>query len=144
MKIEIKDLRDETSKYVGKKLWVCDYRRPDLHKKTVRHIKPQQMLLRSNADTPNKRIYYTDTHFVALNKKGDPIKSKITVIFDNTGYRSYAGIPINVFDNEQECKDFYVDQANIIADLVDEKIKTTEQYWKTIAKDIRDNIYFNG
>ena len=43
-------------------------------------------------------------------------------IFDTTGYRSYAGIPLHVFDNKRESVEFYNDQADKIISAIDDKI----------------------
>ena len=143
MKIDIKDLIEDSSSYIGQKLWISDYRQDDLDKKPVRHIRPQQVLLRSNSEVPNKRIYYSDNHFVSFNKNGTISKSKIISIFDNTGFRWRTGIPVNVFDDEKECRASYVLQAGEIGHRVDIQIEEAQKYWiavrNRIDKEIEDN-----
>ena len=69
-----------------------------------------------------------------MNKKGEPSKSKIISIFDNTGYRSFAGIPIQIFDNEKECRDSFVSQAEDIGRRIDHKIASAKKYWEDERK----------
>lgn len=113
MQIDIKKLT-QTSEYVGQIFWICDIRQPDLTKKPIRHVKAQPAMLRSNSDLPkNKRLYYSENHFVKLNAKGSPT-STVIPIYDNTGYRSFTGTAINVFDNKEECLKFYNEQIDTI------------------------------
>ena len=85
----------------GQIVWVCDYRRPDLGNKPIRIVSPTRVIVCEN--DPEARIYYSRSHFKKLNAKDEPIKSKIIKPFDNTGYRSYTGEPVAVFDNRDEC-----------------------------------------
>lgn len=124
------------SSWVGKVLWICDYRRPDLDKKPIRHVPPTKVILLSNENLPaNKRIYYSENHFVKLNSKGMP-SSTIIPLFDNTGYRSNTGTPLNVFDNEQECIDCYNKQADEIIKALDEKISSVVQCLKVEREEV--------
>ena len=98
MKIEPKDIGNYANKFV----WICDYRYNDYLQKPIRKVLPQKVMVRDNKET-NKRIYYSEYHFCGLNKKDEPLMSKIIGIYDNTGYRSYKGVPLNIFDNREEC-----------------------------------------
>ncbi len=123
MKIDIKEISHGSS-WNGKMVWICDYRRPDLDKKPIRHVEPTQVLVRSNTELPdNKRIYYSENHFVKLNAKGLPT-SNIIPVFDNTGYRSNSGVPLMAFDNEEECNAAYCEQSDQIIKELDKKIET--------------------
>jgi len=96
----------------GQTVWVCDFRYTDFDNKPARYLKPTQVLVRSN-DAISKTIYYSDSHFVGLNAKGEPVASKIIAPYDNTGFRSYKGIPINCFKTEKECIAHYKKQIRI-------------------------------
>jgi hypothetical protein len=110
MKLEIKELREGS--HNGKIVWICDYRWTDFYKKENRNIKPTQVLIRSTSDT-TKTGYYSSSFFSEI-KKDKVANSSIIRLFDNTGYRSYAGVALNVFTEEKECIDFYKKQANIV------------------------------
>ncbi len=144
MKIDTKEIIKGDSLYIGKKLWISEFKREDLDKKASRFIRPQRALLRSNSEiNSNKRIYYSDNHFVGLNKKGELLKSKIIAIFDNTGYRSYTGTSIKIFDNEQECRDSFVAQAEEIGQRVDIMIESSKKYWEDVRSEINSEIINN-
>lgn len=105
--IEIKEITE--GKRDGEYVWICDFRYNHYGEKPIRHIKPIKVLIRNNSET-SRRIYYSNSHFVGLNKKNLPIFSKIIPPFDNTGYRMCAGTPLNCFENEKECVSFYKNQ----------------------------------
>jgi len=122
MRFETKLIRDGAM--MGHKVWVCDYRQPDLNKKPIRHVKPTKVIIVSNEDLPkNKTVYYSKTHFRPLNDKGNRT-SKVIKPVDNTGYRSYAGEEINVFDSEIQCKQYYGAQCDAIIHRLQERIET--------------------
>jgi hypothetical protein len=119
MKIDIKEIQEGTN-FVGKMVWICDYRKPDINKKPIRHVRPTHVLVRSNSELPkNVRIYYSNNHFCKLNKNGDPIASGIIPVFDNTGYRMYSGTPVQIFDNEKECNEEYCKMSDEIIKEID-------------------------
>jgi len=123
MELDIKIIR-ELGSHVGTKVWVCDYRQDDLDKKAARHVPPTEVIIVSNEDAPSKtRIYYSNTHFRGLTKTGE-ISSKVIAIYDNTGYRSNPGVPLHVFDNKEECVEFYNEQADKIISAIDARINT--------------------
>ena len=99
----------QTNYKTGDIVWVCDYRFNNrMVEKPIRHIKPTKVIVCSNGDLPkNKRVYYSNVHFKPLNKKGLPIKSKVIAPYDNTGFRSYAGVALEVFLNKEECFSHY-------------------------------------
>lgn len=107
----------------GKIVWICDYVRPDFSNKPIRNLPPVKVLICVN-DAAD-RIYYSNSHFKKLNGKGEPIKSGIKP-FDNTGYRSYAGNPVSVFDNEEECRLKW-------KELVDKTVRELEQHKEGVA-----------
>lgn len=110
---------------IGNTVWVCDYRYNDLSlSKPIRHVPPVEVEIWSNDDLPkNKRVYYSSIHFRPIGKK--------TVIapFDNTGYRSYTGVSLNVFLTEDEAKNYYIRTCkNLIGDLQQEKVRAMKEF----------------
>ena len=122
----------------GQDVWICDYRYSDYSNgKPIRSVAPTKVRIRSNEET-KKRIYYSESHFVELNKKGDVVNSKIKGLFDNTGYRTYPGVPLNVFNTESECVDHY-------NELVKAALKGLKKHRKNIVSqlDIRIDLMSN-
>ena len=110
----------------GIKVWICDLRYTDYSNKPIRDIKPTQVLIVSNEET-KKRIYYSESHFLELNAKGEPLKSKLKSPFDGTGYRTYTGVALNCFDNEKDCVEHYKKQVKVA-------IKGLEEHRKSITE----------
>ena len=138
--VNIKDVTDGNMN--GQTVWICDLRYNNYNEKPIRNIKPTKVLIRDNNET-NKKIYYSSSHFVGLNKKNQPIKSKVIAVYDNTGYRSITGTPLNCFLSENECVQYYKKQLEIaIKGLkyykasmiieVDEKISKLEKEFQCI------------
>jgi hypothetical protein len=143
MKIDLKEMT-EGSNLVGKLVWICDYRREDLGKKAIRHVRPQEVLVRSNSELPeNKRVHYSNNHFVSLTKKGTP-SSTVIPVFDTTGYRSFEGVALNIFDNQQECIEHYNKQADDIIKRLDIKIESAVESLKRDRQEVVDNKIFLG
>jgi hypothetical protein len=138
MELDIKVIK-ELGSHVGTKVWICDYRQPDLDKKAIRHVPPTEVFIVSNEENKtNKKIYYSDTHFRPVGKNGEA-SSKMIAIFDNTGYRAYPGVPLHVFDNKEECVDFYNDQADKIISAIDDKISWVVVGLNNYKNEILDN-----
>lgn len=124
MNIDINEITG-TDKWIGKKLWICDYRQEDINKKPIRHQRPTEVIVRSISELPkNKKVYYTKNFFSKLNNKGEFINSSIIPVFDNTGYRSMTGIPLAAFDNEEECKMHYSEQVDKIIKMIDNEMES--------------------
>lgn len=105
---------------IGDTAWICDFRHDDIMNKPIRHIVPQEVIIADNADLPKgKTVYYSNIHFLPLGKNRVPQK-KVIAPFDNTGFRGRTGTGVNVFDNEQECRDFYLSQCNIVKSQIEE------------------------
>jgi hypothetical protein len=107
--INTKDITE--GKLNGQMVWICDYRFDDYSNKPIRSIKPTQVLIRDNDET-TKTIYYSTSHFIQIDSKGNLLKSKIIGVYDTTGYRSYPGIAVNCFRTKKECDTFYKKQIN--------------------------------
>ena len=110
MRIDVNDVIESSMR--GKIVYACDYRKPDLDKKAVRNVSPEKCIVFTKTDFeeagkkwPN--VYYSNTVLLPLNKKDEPIWSRPIKVFDNTGYRAYTGVPIEFFDNMEECIEAY-------------------------------------
>lgn len=119
MKIDIAKVRSGLRD--GEVVYVCDYRYNSFSSKPIRHIKPTKVLIRSN-NKIKKNIYYSESHFVKLNKKGEET-STIISLFDNTGFRSNTGTPLAVFDNVRECQLHYIKQCEIVQEDLEAYLK---------------------
>ena len=118
---------DITELMVNNVLWVCDYRYKDIANKPIRHVKPIKVSLTHNSKT-KKRVYYSDYHLAPFGKKGQVLKQVIP-IFDNTGYRGYTGIPLQMFDTETECRDAYkLQQSEVLIQLEVWYTQATNRY----------------
>lgn len=96
---------------LGDRLWVCDFRYEDINQKPIRNVPPQEVALINNTQLPEgKKVYYSDFHFRALTKTGQ-VSAKVIAPYDNTGYRSFTGVSINIFKTEEECWNCYRRQA---------------------------------
>jgi|TARA_R110000851_G_scaffold308532_1_gene467457 hypothetical protein len=116
MKIKLEDLK------AGQKVYICDYRQEDLNKKPIRNVQPMTVQVVSNDDLPkNKTVYYSDVHFRMIKNKGEGVTSRIIPPFDNTGYRSYPGKMLNIFDNYQECADLFKVQIDDVIERLEHK-----------------------
>ena len=134
--IDINKIRE--GKYNGKDVWICDLRYNDYSNKPIRNVKPIKVLVRSNSLT-SKTVYYSSSHFVAYNKKGKVLESKVIVPFDTTGNRGYTGVSVNCFASEKECIAHYKKQVTEaikglklhrekITSIVDSKILELSEY----------------
>lgn len=121
-------------KYNGKEVWICDFRYTDFNNKPIRHVKPTKVIVRSITET-TKRVYYSNSFFSEIKKDGSVSKSSLIRLYDNTGYRSYPGIPLNVFSTEKEClkkyKELSLESEKAFEKWREEQIATmqlTEKY----------------
>ncbi|AYB37610.1 hypothetical protein [Brevibacillus laterosporus] len=95
----------------GDIVYICDYRFNNIDQQPIRHIIPQRVMVFSNSDLPKgKKVYYSEHHFRPLNKKDKPL-SRIIAPYDNTGYRSYKGVSLNIFFTKEECIKHYQQQC---------------------------------
>lgn len=112
-------------------VWVCDYRRPDLNKKAIRSVKPTLCKVVPKEQV-SKSIYYSEYALLEIGRNG-PTK-KVISIFDNTGFRTLSGTPLNIFDNEDECIAEWNRQVMTVINDWEKKLETAEQ-------SIRNEIY---
>jgi len=127
MQIETKVIRG--GGHIGDTVWICHYNRPDLQKKALRNIPPTKAVVTDNCVLPaNKTVYYSETHFVPLNKAGKPLKKVISPV-DNTGFRSRLGNELFVFTTEDECKAKWNSQLRECCGRIDDEIANAAQGW---------------
>lgn len=123
---------------IGDKVWICDYRHRDVSEKAIRHIPPQEVFIVSNEDLPkNKRVYYSDVHFRPVGK-GDKPTSKIIGPYDGTGYRMYAGVSLNIFISEKECKKHYKKQCEEVEKLVNDAMESYINKFNQMLKELKE------
>lgn len=118
----------------GNTVYVCDFRWDDLSKKPLRKVKPTKVMI---MDKGNKVIYYSHSYFAKINKNGT-VSSSVIKLFDNTGYRSLSGTPLNIFLSEKECVDFYKKQCKVIKDNFTLYEQTTLNKLETLKKEINE------
>ena len=124
MKLNSKDLAQ--GKYIGEEFWICDYRYNDFNNKPIRHVPPTKVNCLSKKET-EKTVYYSECFFRQGEKKSSLIK-----LYDNTGYRSYPGIALEVFTTEKECIKAYSAQK--------EKLRKEFYKYKEQQLDLLDKI----
>jgi hypothetical protein len=73
-----------------------------------------------------------------IKNKGEGVTSRIIPPFDNTGYRSYPGEMLNIFDNYQECADLFKLQIDDVIERLEHKkefaLITIQQSIDALAK----------
>ena len=106
-------------------VWISDYRLgTDPTSKPIRHVKPTKVKTFKATGgciklTKNKKVYYSNYHFRTLNKNGT-ISSKIIAPYDNTGFRSYTGVSLNIFMTEEECREHYLSLCESVKNALEE------------------------
>ena len=134
MKLDHKKVAE--GKYNGETVWITDLRYRDLNDKPIRNLPPTQVLIRSNEET-NKNICYSESHFVPIGRKGKPLK-KVIPLFDNTGYRSYQGSPLEIYTTEEEANNAYAVLADKVANEMDEHKRRMSAFFDNKIADLRD------
>lgn len=115
---------------LGKKVWICDYRlNEDIYKKMSRNIKPIEVEV-CNSDDIKKSIYYSPIYFKH--------KSKVIAPYDNTGYRSYAGVSLNIFEDKKECEEFFNTQLKIAEEQFINKFERVKRIHEQKLEEIKD------
>lgn len=99
MKLELKDLK------VGQRVWICDYRLKDIFNKPIRNVEPVLVEVRPMEEA-KKTIYYSEIYFAKIDKNNNH-KQDGYAPFDNTGFRGYTGVCVQIFDNDKEAKTHY-------------------------------------
>ena len=121
---------------IGKKVWICDYRlNSNCDAKPIRAVKPTFVELTSNDELPpNKRVYYSPIHFREI--KNNKTTSKIIAPYDNTGYKSFTGVCLNIFENKNDCIEFYKKQLGIAKEQYKNKYNSIKNMIDTKINEI--------
>lgn len=140
MQLDLNDIVG-SQKYAGQKIWICDYRK-DIDKKASRHVKPTEVYVAGDKDFSEAglepRIYYSEVGFAKLNKKGEPLLKQLISPFDTTGYRTYPGIGVVAFDDENECIDYYNAQVLEVVEKYENHMRTAMQYLVQEMQEIKN------
>lgn len=136
---ELKDLIESGEVNIGDKVWICDYRFDDPTNKPMRNIAPQQVFIMDKSST-KKRIYYSDFYFAPISAKGTPLATVIAP-FDNTGFRGYTGISVNVFLDEKDCREHFVKQCEEARNKI---VKARDAFTKKMNERIEESIVFQN
>lgn len=98
----------ENEAVIGKQIWITDYRRGKSGG-YVRHVPPTLAEVTCNSELPkNKRVYYSDYHFRKV--KNGKVMKEIHAPYDNTGYRGYTGVSVNIYYTYEEAAKKYNEQ----------------------------------
>lgn len=124
----------------GKEVWICDYRFTDFDKKPIRNVKPTKVLIRPISET-NKTIYYSNTFFSEI-KKDKVVASSVIKLYDNTGFRSFPGVALNVFTTEKECLEKYRKQGLTIENEFEKWREDKISHMKILERDIQEVIMY--
>lgn len=142
------DFKEFSEDYLGKvvnigdEVWICDYRHDNINNQPIRNVVPQKVVIEDNNNLPkNKRVYYSNVHFLPVGVNGKP-KKQVIAPFDNTGYRGYTGVSVQIFLTENECRAAYIKQCETIKaqikearDLMNARFDAMEQ---GLAEKIKD------
>lgn len=125
MRLDVENIIDGSMR--GQIVYACDYRKPDMNKKAIRNVSPEKCVIYTEQDFEDAgrkwpNVYYSVTVLLPLNKKDEPIWSRPIKVFDNTGYRSYTGVPIEFFDNMEECVEAYNTAVQEVVDRYQQAI----------------------
>lgn len=111
---------------IGKEVWICDYRLgDDKFNKPIRNI-PPKLVKAFNKEHAKKNIYYSPVFFKEI--RGSKVLATEIAPYDNTGYRSYTGVSLNIFNTKEECEKHYKKQLMIARCEIEEtfsKLKDT-------------------
>ncbi|WGT37724.1 hypothetical protein QH639_18060 [Lysinibacillus sp. 1 U-2021] len=111
----------ENETVIGKQIWITDYRRGKSGG-YVRHVPPTLVEVTCNSELPkNKRVYYSNYHFRKV--KNGKVMKEIHAPYDNTGYRSYTGVSVNIFYTYEEAVQKYNEQIEEIIYSYNNEIK---------------------
>lgn len=106
---------------VGQEVWICDYRpNYSVEKKPIRAIFPMKVRI-FDSENSKKTIYYSPIYFKEVKKDGTTKSAEIGP-FDNTGYRSYTGVSVGIFESYDECVAYFKIQADAAKKIYDEAL----------------------
>jgi hypothetical protein len=135
------ELRDQIANgtiNVGDDVWIVDFRYEDVLNKPIRNVTPTLVRITSNDDLPaRKTVYYADYHFRPLGKNG---AAKATVIapYDNTGFRGYTGVSVNIFLTEAEAQARYQEQIREAREQIVVARERSDARFVTLLLDVEE------
>lgn len=108
---------------IGKQFWICDYRlNKDKDSKPIRAVTPKLVQVFSNEVLPaKKRVYYSPIHFREV--KNGKVLSTVIGPYDGTGYRTYPGISVNIFESQEECVELFIEQCDVAVNEYKEELE---------------------
>lgn len=113
----------------GKKVYIVDIRNSDGNS-YLRSVEPTFVEIVNNEELPkNKKVYYSSYHFRKIGKSGQTTK-QIVAPYDNTGYRSYSGVSVNVFETYEEAVEKYNEQLEDVVETYRHRIRELEGHIK--------------
>lgn len=126
MKYEEEKLENESLS--GKTFWVCGYYYRDYSDKPLRHVKPCEVVgeFKLHDEANPYRYEWWSLKFKCIGKKGRILKTTHNYL-SNCRVRD----TLQVFDNEEECRNHYVS-------LCDKHIKGFEKYIQKVELDIEE------
>lgn len=121
----------------GSRVWVCDLRWTDFNNKPIHKVEPTFVEITPSTEVKG-HIYYSDSVFLPINKKGSVLKSKVIKLYDNTGFRSYPGIALRIFRDERECKMAFSEMCCDVIDDNKEWLKDKKTQFNKRDKNLRE------
>lgn len=109
--VKLDTVYENLENILGKQFWICDYRlNENKDNKSIRSVTPKLVQVCSNEILPKgKKVYYSPIHFREI-KNGKTL-STVIAPYDNTGYRSYPGVSVSIFNTERACRDCFEQQC---------------------------------
>lgn len=133
---ELEKLISNGTVTVEDEFWVTDFRHDDILNKPIRNITPTLVKLFDNSNLPaGKKVYYANYHFKPVSKSGKVLATVIAP-YDNTGFRGFTGVSVNIFFTKKEAQDFFTQQC----DTVKEQIFTAKEMWEKRFNDMLSDI----
>ncbi len=112
-------------------VWIVDYRFNNRFiEKPIRHVPPTKVAFRPNSEV-TKKVYYSDRHFRPYGKDGKLLK-KVIAPFDNTGFRSYTGVAVQVFLTEAEAHEYYKQVKREILVKAERELNEVSKQYKNL------------
>jgi len=119
MKVDYRQVAD--GGLIGETVFIVDIRHNgNPFDKLLRSVPPTEVLI-APSSVCKGTVYYSECVFLKLKKNGEPSKSVIK-LFDNTGYRSHTGMPLNIFTTYNEAVAKYAEQRQKIAADMEDRI----------------------
>lgn len=136
-------LIESGDKKIGDEVWVVDVRHDDILNKPIRNVPPTKVgIFGADSLNPKKKVYYASYHFRVTGKNGNPLAAVIAP-YDNTGFRGYTGISLNIFLTEREAKNFYITQCEKIIVAAQVAAEKWASQFAGIVEDMNRKISHN-